>query len=280
MICFNCKTQIPDGVPNCPNCGAPIIPPVQITREIKVRRWQRWVFYALLVLLFIGETVYAAKIYTDNAKLLSTSVQMQQAFSQAKSELDTTKQDLGNKNNQLTQAQTQAQQLQTTLDQKAQELQTASTQKETALSQFNQLKANLSTIDANAFNMLIQIGTAMSNKDLARIPLADANFKGQDTDGDGLPDILEEALGTDKTKADTDGDTYNDKQEMLSGYSPTTSTKLAIDAKFAKANAGKVLLQMEGKGEAWYVNPKDNKRYFLGRPADAIKALEGLTATQ
>jgi len=37
---------------------------------------------------------------------------------------------------------------------------------------------------------------------------------------------------------------------------------------------------MEGKGEAWYVNPKDNKRYFLGRPADAMKALEGIAVGQ
>jgi hypothetical protein len=29
------------------------------------------------------------------------------------------------------------------------------------------------------------------------------------------------------------------------------------------------LLQVEASGEAWYVNPIDNKRYFLGRPTDA-----------
>lgn len=33
---------------------------------------------------------------------------------------------------------------------------------------------------------------------------------------------------------------------------------------------GKILLQVEENGEAWYVNPDDHKRYFLGRPADAF----------
>jgi len=34
--------------------------------------------------------------------------------------------------------------------------------------------------------------------------------------------------------------------------------------------SGRILLQVQQKGEAWYVNPADQKRYFLGRPADAF----------
>ncbi|PLX28038.1 hypothetical protein C0583_02290 [Candidatus Parcubacteria bacterium] len=34
--------------------------------------------------------------------------------------------------------------------------------------------------------------------------------------------------------------------------------------------SGKILLNVEKDGEAWYINPSDNKRYFLGRPADAF----------
>jgi len=37
--------------------------------------------------------------------------------------------------------------------------------------------------------------------------------------------------------------------------------------------AGKILLQVEGSGEAWYVSPLDNKRYYLGRPADAFNLM-------
>lgn len=48
-------------------------------------------------------------------------------------------------------------------------------------------------------------------------PLADKNL---DSDKDGLPDAIEKVLGTYMTKADTDGDGYNDLQEIKSGYSP------------------------------------------------------------
>src|SRR3989339_792651 len=37
--------------------------------------------------------------------------------------------------------------------------------------------------------------------------------------------------------------------------------------------SGKILLQVEQHGEAWYVNPDDGKRYFLGRPADAFQIM-------
>lgn len=33
---------------------------------------------------------------------------------------------------------------------------------------------------------------------------------------------------------------------------------------------GRILLQVEDKGQAWYVNPSDNRRYSLGRPEDAF----------
>ena len=39
---------------------------------------------------------------------------------------------------------------------------------------------------------------------------------------------------------------------------------------------GKILLQVEENGEAWYVNPADNYRHFLGRPADAFQIMREL----
>jgi V8-like Glu-specific endopeptidase len=41
------------------------------------------------------------------------------------------------------------------------------------------------------------------------------------------------------------------------------SSKNAIDSIFAKKQSGKILLQVESHGEAWYVNPKDEKRYYM-----------------
>lgn len=40
--------------------------------------------------------------------------------------------------------------------------------------------------------------------------------------------------------------------------------------------AGKILLAVEGHGEAWYINPLDDKKYYLGRPADAFQVMKGL----
>ena len=39
---------------------------------------------------------------------------------------------------------------------------------------------------------------------------------------------------------------------------------------------GKILLQVESKGEAWYVNPDNSNRYYLGRPADAFNVMREL----
>lgn len=40
--------------------------------------------------------------------------------------------------------------------------------------------------------------------------------------------------------------------------------------------SGRILLQVEERGEAWYVNPLDAKRYYLGLPADAFSLMRSL----
>ena len=37
--------------------------------------------------------------------------------------------------------------------------------------------------------------------------------------------------------------------------------------------SGRILLQVEDKGKAWYVNPENKKRYYLGRPSDAFSVM-------
>jgi len=39
---------------------------------------------------------------------------------------------------------------------------------------------------------------------------------------------------------------------------------------------GRIILQVEENGEAWYVNPADEKLYYLGRPADAFQIMQDL----
>lgn len=43
-----------------------------------------------------------------------------------------------------------------------------------------------------------------------------------------------------------------------------------------KRLTGKILLQVESKGEAWYVSPFNLKRYYLGKPRDALNMMRDL----
>jgi ribosomal protein L30/L7E len=47
-------------------------------------------------------------------------------------------------------------------------------------------------------------------------------------------------------------------------------------ATLAQKMSGKILLQVEAKGEAWYVSPTTLERYYLGRPNDAFEVMRGL----
>ena len=100
---------------------------------------------------------------------------------------------------------------------------------------------------------------------------------GLDTDQDGLPDALEQALGTSPTQPDTDADGFNDYLELTTNNSPKEKNKkLIFDKTLAKKFLGRILLQVQNRGQAWYVYPVDQKRYFLSRPADAFNLMRYL----
>lgn len=128
----------------------------------------------------------------------------------------------------------------------------------------------------NAFDLMRQAGTGITNSDLNKIAvgiIADTD----DDDGDGLGNSLENALGTDPEKTDSDNDGFSDKNEIENNYNPLGAGKYNIDNNFAAKNAGKIFLQVEKSGEAWYINPVNLKRYFLGRPADAFAVMRSLS---
>lgn len=129
----------------------------------------------------------------------------------------------------------------------------------------------------DAYGVMREKGIGITNANLIKMPVSLSSLSGADADADGLPDSIEVALGTNKNNQDTDGDGHGDKEEIATGYSPTVAgQKLNLDAAFTKTNAGRIFLQVEGRGEAWYVNPGDNKRYFLGRAADAFQIMRQL----
>ena len=129
---------------------------------------------------------------------------------------------------------------------------------------------------ADAFTVMREQGIGISNANIARIPAGMSALSGVDTDNDGLSDIFEDAIGTNKQAVDTDKDGYSDQEEISQGYNPLGSGELILDNNFSKQQAGKIFLQVENKGEAWYINPSDSKRYFLGRPADAFQVMREL----
>jgi len=54
------------------------------------------------------------------------------------------------------------------------------------------------------------------------------------------------------------------------GFGLSNKAEAALDLR------GRILLQVESHGEAWYVNPVNNQRYYLGRPSDAYALMRSL----
>lgn len=128
----------------------------------------------------------------------------------------------------------------------------------------------------DAFGLMRQLGVGISTADLERIKPATTNMGGIDSDGDGLSDMFEDAIGSDKNVADTDGDGYGDGDELKNGYHFRNNGKLTQDSSFAESQKGKIFLAVERNGEAWYINPEDGLRYFMGRPKDAFNLMRSL----
>jgi hypothetical protein len=128
----------------------------------------------------------------------------------------------------------------------------------------------------DAFSVMRNLGIGISNANLEKIQVGFSSLSGVDSDGDGLSDIFEDAIGTSKNNNDSDSDGHNDKEELVNSFNPKGEGKINFDTNFSSAQVGKIFLQVEGKGEAWYINPADKKRYFLGRPADAFSVMRNL----
>ncbi len=74
------------------------------------------------------------------------------------------------------------------------------------------------------------------------------------------------------------GITNNDLAKISVGdecpiYMPNCDTPNTNDKNFANNYKGYIFLQVEENGEAWYVYPKDGKRYFLGTPENAFEIM-------
>jgi len=130
----------------------------------------------------------------------------------------------------------------------------------------------------NAYQALRKFGLGIKNSDIIKIPVGlESRFTMLDTDKDGLPDKLEEAIGTDLNKADTDNDGNNDGTEIRNGYNPNGTGILTFSTSLADRLKGRIILQTESRGEAWYVNPVDGKRYYLANGEAAYQIMRYLS---
>lgn len=129
---------------------------------------------------------------------------------------------------------------------------------------------------ADALTVMRELGIGITNENLKKIPVALSSETGFDTDGDGLSDNLEKSLGSNLTLVDSDHDGFSDKSEVEAGYNPSGNGGIQTDTDFSKKQNGKIFLQVESHGEAWYVNPVNSRRYFLGRPDDALALMRSL----
>ncbi|MFC1788244.1 hypothetical protein ACFLZY_03440 [Patescibacteria group bacterium] len=135
----------------------------------------------------------------------------------------------------------------------------------------------------DAFGVMRSLGLGTSNANLALIPIGYDQTSGDfigltqaeaiDQDQDSLPDIYEEMIGTNPSNPDTDGDGYLDGVELRNDYNPQGSGQLIYNQTLINRLSGRILLQVEGAGQAWYLNPDDQHRYYLGRPHQAFSLM-------
>jgi hypothetical protein len=131
---------------------------------------------------------------------------------------------------------------------------------------------------ATAYEMMRKFGLGISNNDLSKIPVGlDKRFSMDDYDGDYISDKMEEAIKTNAENHDSDQDGYNDYEELANNFNPLGPGALKIDNTFADKMKGRILLQVESRGEAWYVNPSNGRRYYLADGASAYEIMRFLS---
>jgi len=128
----------------------------------------------------------------------------------------------------------------------------------------------------DAYNLMRNLGLGITDANIAQIPVGLLASDSQDSDQDGLSDLQETALNTDMLSPDSDNDDYSDYAEIENWKNPNGLGALAKNTTLINRLKGRILLQVEKHGEAWYVNPANGKRYFLGRASDAFAVMRAL----
>jgi len=263
MICLNCKKQIPDDSAKCPHCDTEVFHKHQLKKEIGMRRWQRWFFYIIIILILTGMVGIIVKIYDTNTKLMVEKADIQKGLIEKDVELDAAKSRAQELEDLRTDLETEKDKLTGDLSDTEEELAKKIEEIEKEIGSRTWDQEALAGIKETLKTIVSTIGLAIPQADLDKIALADIDLHGYDSDGDGLIDKLEEALGMDIGKEDMDDDGYSDKNEILGGYNPKGEGNLNIDPAIAELYKGKIVSPEEDTSQAWYIG-EDGKKYFLG----------------
>ena len=89
--------------------------------------------------------------------------------------------------------------------------------------------------------------------------------------------IIIDPWGTVLAKADSDNDGRKDGEEVKTSYNPKGGGKYSYDNALSNRLKGRILLQVESHGEAWYINPEDSKRYYMPDGPSAYEIMKYLS---
>ncbi len=129
-----------------------------------------------------------------------------------------------------------------------------------------------------AYAVMSKLGLGITNNNLKKIPVGiDSRIVDIDSDGDGLGDKLEEGLKTKPNNIDSDGDGFDDFDEVTHDYNPLGKEKNIYDQALINRLKGKILLQVEEKGQAWYIHPVNGHRYYMKDGPSAYEIMRFLS---
>jgi len=293
MICSDCGREIANGSVSCEYCGKVFVsqrarPEEHVPHEavaklskqletqelatdtaVSFRRKQRWIFYAVIVVLFIGSLVMVINLYSDFTKLNINYAQLDLKYKTRESELERISKDLDATQDLLNDSSTDAVKLRDDLAKNRKNLADMTDRNkkiEEEMAGYKQsadsCSAKITASEAVNYNLIVRLGLKLSSAELAKIPVALSESALLDTDKDGLVDELELAIGSDELKTDSDGDGYNDKAELEQGFNPVGDGKLPSSS--SEALKGRIVYSdNNGSIMAWYVG-LNGKRNYLG----------------
>lgn len=314
MICSECGREIPDNSLSCNYCGKIFVTRraspdridnnalknnntgttslrqtikavntevTAVTKAVKMRRFQRWFFYAVIGLIFSFGVFYVVKLTNDNTALVSSLTGVNTKLNKTKQDMDEAQQQLAETNNRVLSSNSTLEEVRSQLVKTNSSLSSTIEDNRKLTEQAKLKEAELIKIagvasksEAALRNLLLEAGVKVASDQLAKIKLGPLDsYQGVDTDKDGLPDEMEPALGTDPMLGDSDSDGFTDSAELLAGYNPLGKGAWLYDSAIANKYKRQFLLQqVSNTTYAWYVS-LGGLRYYLGSSTDNFSAM-------